>query len=144
MPPQRTPLASITAQRAFNYQLSPYQRGRVIGMTEEGAKSSKIAATLNISRGAIRSTLSLDHLRDEGNPQPRCGPPLRYTPADERNLLRHVRLHPKDTYTQVIEACNLRIKKDTVKKILKRHGIENWNTRRRLFLTEANAAKRLA
>lgn len=32
----------------------------------------------------------------------------------------------------------------TIKKILKEHGIGNWRVKRRPFLTEVNAAKRLA
>ena len=80
---------------------------------------------MQISRGAIRSTLTLDHLRVEGHVQTRTGRPIEYTHADERKLLRHVRLHPKDTYAEVIIACGLLIKRDTIKRILKRHGIIN-------------------
>jgi hypothetical protein len=83
-------------------------------------------------------------LRDEGFSQQRSGRPLEYTPADERNLARHVRLHPKDTYAQVIVACSLGIKKTTIKKILRQYGIVNWRARKRPSLTEKNAADRLA
>jgi hypothetical protein len=38
----------------------------------------------------------------------------------------------------------LTIKRDTIKKILDKHSISNWRARRRPFLTEVNAAKRLA
>jgi hypothetical protein len=34
-------------------------------------------------------------------------------------------LNPKDTYQQVIQACNLSYRRETVKKIYKRHGIIN-------------------
>ena len=113
-------------------------------MRLSGRSNAQIQADLKISRGALRSTLTKDQLRDEGKNQLRCGTPLKYTEADERNLIRHVRLNPKDTYAQVIEACALNIKKDTVKKILKQYGIINWRARRRPHLTEKNAKKRLA
>jgi len=109
-----------------------------------GAKSKDIQVNLNISRGALRSTLSLDQLRNQGVSQSRIGAPKSYTEAEERKLIRHVRLHPKDTYTQVKEACALRCGKTTIKKILKEYSIINWRARRRPFLTETNAAKRLA
>ena len=144
MLPQHSVLGSISGNRAFNYQLSPYQRGRILGLTEGGMKSSNIQNLLNVSRGAIESTLKLEHLRNEGNTQLRSGRPKCYSEATERKILRHVRLHPKDTYVQVILACELTIKRGTIKSILSRHGITNWRARRRPLLTEENAAKRLA
>ena len=70
----------------------------------------------------------------------RCSP---VPTAEERKLIRHVRLNPKDTYAQVTEACQPSIKKGTIKKILKEYGIVNWRARRRPFLSEKHAAKRL-
>jgi hypothetical protein len=144
MPPQRSILGSISGNRAFNHQLSPYQRGKIIGLTHSGEKSRDIQSLLNGSRGAVRSTLKLDSLGLEGNTQLRSGRPKCYLEATERKILQHVRLHPKDTYTQVILACELTIKSGTIKSILSQHGITNWRARRRPLLTEANAAKRLA
>jgi Transposase len=144
MPPQRSVLSSISGNRAFNHQLSPYQRGKIIGLTHSGQKSTDIQGLLNVSRGAVRSTLKLDSLGLEGDTQLRSGRPKSYSEATERKILRHVRLHPKDTYTQVILACDLIIKRGTIRSILSRHGITNWRARRRPLLTEANAAKRLA
>jgi hypothetical protein len=57
MPPQRSVLGTISGNRAFNYQLSPYQRGRILGLTEGGTKSSDIQDLLHVSRGAVQSTL---------------------------------------------------------------------------------------
>ena len=108
-----------------------------------GSKPKEIHDTLDISRGALRSTLSLDYLRDEGHSQLRSGRPKEYTEAEERKLIRHVRLYPKDTYVQVRTACDLSIKRTTIKKILKKYRIINWRARRRLYLTEANVKKRL-
>jgi len=144
MPPQRTPLGPISSNREFNHQLSLYQRGRIIGLVEKGVKPPEIADRLKCSRGAVRSTLVYIILRDEGEQQPRSGRPLEYTPADERNLLRHVRLNPKDLYEEYRRAYGLEIKRATIKRILRRYYIINWRARRRPYLTEKNAAKRLA
>ncbi|KAF4624838.1 hypothetical protein G7Y89_g13333 [Cudoniella acicularis] len=94
-------------------------------MDRKGVSSKEIEIDLDISRGAVRLTLTLAHLRPTGKPQCRPGRPLEYTEADERNLLRHVRLHLKDTYEEVRVACGLKIKRDAIKRILKRHGIIN-------------------
>jgi hypothetical protein len=108
-----------------------------------GSKTKEIQIDLDITRGALRSTHTLEQLRPKGISQRKPGRPTTYYEADERNLLRHVRLHPKDTYKEVRVACGLSIKRDAIKKILKRHSIINWRARCRPFLTEANAAKRL-
>ncbi|KAF2175929.1 hypothetical protein K469DRAFT_679342 [Zopfia rhizophila CBS 207.26] len=125
MPPLRTPLGPISGNRRFNHELTPYQRGIAIGLKLAGAKSKDIQVDLNISRGALRSTLSLNQLRNQGVSQARIGAPKSYIEAEERKLIRHVRLHPKDTYAQVKKACTLRCGKTTIKKILKEYGIIN-------------------
>jgi hypothetical protein len=124
--------------------LTPYQRGKAVGLSLKGGKSTEIETLLNISHGALRSTLSLDQLRDEGESQLRTGRPKSYTEAEERLLIRHVRANPKDTFAQVKTACNLSCSRNTIKKILAEYSIINWRARRRPFLTEKNAAKRLA
>jgi hypothetical protein len=144
MPPQRTPLGSILGNRLLNGEMSPYQRGIAIGMSVMGGKLQQIEVALDISRAALRCTLTMAQLREEGFAQRRSGRPLKYTPAEERKPVRHVRLYPKDTYAQLIVACELGIKNTTIIKILKQYGIVNWRSRRRQSLTEKNAADRLA
>ena len=144
MPPQRSILGPIAGNRAFNHQLTPYQKGLVVGMTISGAKPKFIRDHLNISHSAIRSIITFEELRNKGKLRLRSGRPVEYIEADERNLIRHVRLYPKDIYTQVKIACRLKIKQITIKKILKCHGIINWRARRQPFLTKANAVERLA
>ncbi|KUJ06194.1 uncharacterized protein LY89DRAFT_790705 [Mollisia scopiformis] len=126
MPPQRPPLARISGNRLKNQELSPYQRGKAIGMLNGGLKFCQIQKRMKCSRGALRSTFDIEALRHEGESLPRSGPPLCYTEADERRLIRHVRLHPKDSYSQLILALGLA-----------------FRARRRPELTEVNAAERL-
>ncbi|PVH67810.1 hypothetical protein DL98DRAFT_523125 [Cadophora sp. DSE1049] len=91
----------------------------------KGAKIPEVKATLNCSRGAIRSTFSLAHLRNNGVSQPRIGGPKCYTEADERLLLRHVRANPKDNYPTLKKKLNLGMSKSMVDRILKKYGIHN-------------------
>jgi hypothetical protein len=124
--------------------LSLYQRGIAIGIRKASTKYKEIEINLDISTGALRSTLTKEQLRPEGIAQSRSGRPTTYSEVDERNLLQHVRLNPKHTYEEARVACNFPRKRDTIKCILKRHSITNWRARRWPFLIEINAAKRLA
>ena len=144
MPPLRTPLGSISGNRLKGCEISPYMRGQVAGKASEGRGLRGIATDLKLDYSTVRYTLKQDELRHEGESLPRAHRKKSYTDADERNLLRHVRLNPKDTYKQVIIACGLDCKTTTVKKILKQHGIANWRCKQRPELTEAHALKRLA
>jgi hypothetical protein len=123
MPPQRIPLGLISGNRQFNCELTPYQRGVAIGMTFKGAKSSEIEVTLDCSCGALRSIPKFAQLRDEGQSQTRTGAPESYTDTDKRNLLRHIRKNPKDSYAKAQKACGMKCSKSTIKRILVKHGI---------------------
>jgi transposase len=128
MPPQRLPLGPISGNRLLG----------------QGARPSTIAEELDLEYSTVYRTIQLDLERHEGKSLPRTPRKKSYTDADVRVLLRHVRLYSKDTYREVMIACGLTCKKTTVRKILKEHGITNWKAKRRPFLTEKNAAKRLA
>jgi hypothetical protein len=77
--------------------MSLYQRGLAVGMNLMGVKSTQIKAELDITRGALRSTLSFAQLRDEGESRRRSGWLLEYTLADKQNLVHYIQLHLKDT-----------------------------------------------
>ena len=144
MPPQRPVLGSVSRNRQFNCELTLYMRGKAVGLSLMSAKSTKIQDLLKVSRGALRSTLTLDQLRDQGVSQLRTGWPKAYTEAEERLVVRHVQINSKDSYAQVKRACNISFSHRTIKKILAEHEIVNWRARRRTILTDENAATRLA
>src|SRR6201999_3692512 len=79
MPPQRSTLGPISGNRVPNCELTPYTRGKIIGLSLKGAKLMEIQDHLKITRGALHSTLSLDCLRNEDVSQPRTGHPKVYT-----------------------------------------------------------------
>ncbi len=92
----------------------------------------------------VKYTIKIDSLRNEGATRHKTPRKKSYTERDERNIIRHVRLFPKDTYKEVIFKLDLQCKRSTVKKILKKHGILNLKAKRRALLTEEHALKRLA
>jgi hypothetical protein len=119
-------------------------RGQIKGQANRGASHALIAKDLKVLKSTIQYTLQQDELRNNGQSLPRKPRGKSYTDSEERLLLRHVRLNPKDTYKQVIIAYNLSCKPTTVKKILKKHGICNWRAKKRPELIETHALTRLA
>ena len=144
MPPERTPLTLCDGNTPRKGHLSEFERGRIIGIHDGGAKKAVISRYYNHPYSIVADTLEKEALRNDGHSLPQSGPLKCYTDAEERLVLRHVRKFPKDTYAQVITACAVTFKKDIVKKILKVHGIKNCKCKRRPFLTQKNANKRLA
>jgi DNA invertase Pin-like site-specific DNA recombinase len=80
MPPQRTPLCDTDGNRRYRGpELSPYQRGQIVGARKAGSSPKEIKDELGHSRGAVRRTLESIHIRNEGYTLPRSGTPLKYT-----------------------------------------------------------------
>ena len=58
MPPQRTALRAIDGNRPRGKDTSPYTRGKIVGMAEDGASASKIQAQYGVSRKAVRGSIA--------------------------------------------------------------------------------------
>ena len=112
-------------------------------MYDGGTKKAEIQRFYSHLYSIVSDTITSNELHDNGHSKPRSGTPKSYSSAEERRILRYMRRFPKDTYTQVIEACSLSCKKNTVKKILKEYGIKNWKYKHRPYLTQKSANKRL-
>ena len=125
MPPQRTPLGSISRNRIRGHKLSPYTRAFIMGMKIAGKTPTQIALTVKTPARSIWTTIAQDAIRIDGKSRYRAGRPKCYTDRDERRLLRYVRLFPKHTYTQVGRELNLTFGKSTIKRILKEYSITN-------------------
>jgi transposase len=140
----RTPLGPRSGNSRGGPELTPYARGKIIGAAESGKSPSCIATSQKLSRSTIYHTIYADPERNEGQSKPRSGRPKLYTDRDERRILRQVRLYPKCTYADVRRACAVTLCDTTLKTILGKHGISNWQAKQRPELTEEVAAKRLA
>jgi hypothetical protein len=119
MPPIRTPLAERNGNGHRGGELSEFERGRITGMYDGGTKKAAIQRFYNHPYSTVADTISKSELRNDGVSMPRSGVAKSYSPAKERRILRHVRRFPKETYKQVIVACEVTCKKNTIKKILK-------------------------
>ena len=143
MPPERVLMTPISGNRKYRGHLSLYTRTRIIESYNYSFTPAAITLGFNLIDSTIRYTLKLDVLRNKNKTQPKAPRAKSYTDADERLLLRHIRLNPKDTYTEVKTACRLTCSTTTIKKILKEYRIMNQRAKRRLHLTDDYIRKRL-
>ncbi|KAF4632423.1 hypothetical protein G7Y89_g5688 [Cudoniella acicularis] len=101
MPPQRTPLRSISSNIVARGHVTPYICGIIIRKKSEGAHAAQIARDLNLDIGTVKYTIAKTSLRHENHSIKPAARGKSYTDIDERHLLRYVRLYPKNTYAQV-------------------------------------------
>jgi hypothetical protein len=76
-------------------------RGQVAGQAFKGTKPSEITRDLKLDRSTVNYTFQQDQLRDNRYSLPRTPRGKSYTDT-EKQLLRYVRLNPKNTYEQII------------------------------------------
>ncbi|CZT53422.1 uncharacterized protein RSE6_14972 [Rhynchosporium secalis] len=142
MLPQRTPLSYISRNRFKGCEISPYMQGQVAIPSRYSLMPTFISRLINLPRSIVKYTLAQDELRDEGVSLLRKAKGKSYIIAEERKIIRHVRLNPKDIYKEVIKACQLEYKITTLKKILVKYRITNWRYRKRPELIEKHATQR--
>jgi hypothetical protein len=98
-------------------------RGLIVGATASGESVTRIAEHLNIPRSAVNDTLHLAFAHNDGQSRVRSGRLKAYTDRDLGKLLRHVQLHPTETYEQIKNALGLPHSAATIKAMLKAHGV---------------------
>ena len=140
---QRTPLAPIFANRVQKTELSPYQRGIIVGANRSGAALQEIAEATGLSKATVSSTISRATKRYEGYSIPREGRSKTLSDRQRRHLIRIVRLEPKILYKDLRERAHLHCSVRTIQRALKDYGITKWLAKKRPLLTPQVAALRL-
>ena len=141
---QRTPLGVISNNvRPKNHELTPSQRGQIIGALQNGATYAGAATQVDYNEKTARSTLKRYLVQPTNVSHKRSGRPSKWDERFERRLLRFIRINPKSIYAQVKRALDYTLSHDTIARILKPHGIKNWMCKKRLYLSEEVARKRL-
>jgi hypothetical protein len=88
MPLQHTPFRDTDGNRRFRGpELSPYQRGEIVGLRKAGKAPREIEVELGHSREAVRHTLEQAQVCDKGHSMPRKGAPIKYNSRDRRHML---------------------------------------------------------
>ena len=142
MPP-RTPLGVISGNRRKSKDLTPFQRGKIVGNADTGLSIALIAENYNIAESTVRSTLQLNPQRHLGESKPRSGRPKFADRLIIRNILRVVRVNPKITYDKLRTEIQQRYSNSTLRRILQNAGITNWRAKKRPLLRSDVVKKRL-
>ena len=119
MPPQRTPLGSITGNRGHRPETTPYERGLIAGAHIVGLTERVICEQFLVSRQRVRGSIVLEILNTNGASLPRPGRPILYDPRDQRHILRSLRMYPKWTFQQHRDAMGTNMSNTTIKRITK-------------------------
>ena len=137
-------LMETSVNRIPNTELSPHIRSVIIGMHIAGQNPSQIARILHLPRRTIRDQIRLFPLRHANQSLPRPGQPRVYTDRDERRIIRLIRRESKIQWRCLKLTTNIDISLRTFKRLLKKHHIRKWLSKKRPELTEEQAAARLA
>ncbi|KAF4636893.1 hypothetical protein G7Y89_g1182 [Cudoniella acicularis] len=133
----RHPLGPIGGNITRGKGLTPKMRNKICARAENGHVVAYIIGRYKLSQGAVRYTLDHEASRPETNTSiPRPSVKKTYNYLDERNILRHARQRPQDTYTQFIKATGVTCSPKVVWYILKGHSITNWLAKKRPMLTK--------
>ena len=140
----RTPLATISSNRRRNTQLSPYERGLLVGASALGATAVEVEKVSGVPESIVRTTLSRASERHNGETKPRSGRPGRLSIRDQRHIIRIARVQPTITYKNLQKEAGVVCSRSTLYRCLKAYGLTNWLAKKRPLLTPEVAAKRLA
>ena len=86
----RRQLAKISGNRAVNYELSPYLRGKVVRLYELGQSYNEIRDTLNLIKSTVKYTLDKSTSRNEGKSLIRIDRPKSYIERVTRRIIYFV------------------------------------------------------
>src|SRR5438552_4800055 len=94
MPP-RTPLGLINANKRSSGELTPYQRGIILGLHSQGASFRDIENQHGIARSTVADTIKFDSIRKDSHSVRRPGQPPKYNTRVDRRIIRYIRITPK-------------------------------------------------
>ena len=138
----RAPLKEISVNRAPNYELSPYQRGKIERSSELGQSIRTIAKDTKLASSTVQNTLHRNQRRNNAVTLRRSGRPRKYTERDVRRITHFVRVNPKVTYADIRQNTQIQLSHDTLGRILDTVGIKNWRTKGRPTLDSGDVKVR--
>ena len=139
---QRTSLAIINDNRAHNHELSPYQRGLIVRASLTGASSGEVARIFNFNKFTVQATLKKFITRHNEESKPRSERSQLLIDRDRRYIIKHARLNPRLTYSQLKSEADLTCSRTIVYRALKEYDLINWLIKKRPLLTPEMTKKR--
>lgn len=134
------PLGEISGNSRRGPEMTPYERGRMVQGNCDGLSIHEIGRQLNRPYETIKSSLKVIPVRKDGESLPRNGAPSLLTERQTRAILHTVYRTPKVSYKDLLTQVGLGPRNQyTVYRCLKEHGITNWRSKKRPFLTSGAA-----
>jgi len=121
--PPSTPISGNAGQRR---ELTPYQRGIIVGETRRGASLREISSDLKVPRSTVSDTILNSTERDEGKSAYRTGRPKTFSDRDKRKIVRLARLHPKWTNKTLKAEAGVKCHTRTITRLLDTFNISKW------------------
>ncbi|KAK4992928.1 hypothetical protein LTR50_000834 [Elasticomyces elasticus] len=109
----------MAPKRTARTELSPFQRGWIIGARKAGCTAAKIAERV----GCVSDTVRLAKSRQDGQSKPRSGRPKSLSARDARRRIRIVLREPTITYKRIQEELGIDISRATLRRAIKSEGI---------------------
>ena len=114
----RTPLSTISGNRRPNTELTPYQRGIIVGAQALGHTPVAIGKALNLPRTTVETTIRKEPERNNGETKSRSGRPRQLSLRDQRYIIRFARINPRITYKQLRQEAGVICSKSTLYRTL--------------------------
>lgn len=122
-------------------ELTPYERGRIVGLAEAGMRVTEIARHVNRPKSTISATQRKTSIHDNGESITRFGRPKKYAVRDERHILLAAKRDPFITWKELLQLTP--ICRTQTYLMLKSFNIKNWLAKGRPLLTKQQARERL-
>ena len=139
----RASLTPISGNRPRNTDLTPYQRGIIVGAQALGYTPTENGKTLNFTKSTVQSTIPKHSIRNDGVSKSRSGRPKVLSESDRRYIIKHTRINPRITYAQIKLEVGLGCSRTTIYRALKLYSLTNWVAKKLPLLTPEVAKKRL-
>ena len=95
------PLTPISGNRPRKSELTPYERGMIVGAQALGHTPTEIGKVLNFTKSTSQTTNHKQSERNNGVSKSRSGWPGMLSDRDRRYIIRHTRANPLLTYIQL-------------------------------------------
>lgn len=129
--------------------VSEQVKWQIVGLHQAGDISNReIGRKLNVSEGCVRNTIKTYLNTNDVKDLPRSGRPRKVNERDESIIFRECRKNPRLTNQKLAtdfnsKSLNIRISRETVRRILKRKGIGSYKAAKKPMLTPTDRIKRL-
>ena len=107
MPTLQHPLGPISGNIEKRKELTPFQRGLILGTKLASQTEAEISKYFNIPDPTVCTTISCTVQYNEGQSRPRSGQPKCLSDREERTLIRYIQLYLKEEFLDIKQGTGL-------------------------------------